>query len=73
MKPDIHPEYRAIQVTCTCGNIIETMSTMENFNVEICSNCHPFYSGKQKVMDTAGRIDRFNKKYANAGSAKAKQ
>jgi len=64
MKPDMHPQYPASRVTCACGNQIETRSTRGSFQVEICSNCHPFYTGKYKLVDTAGRIDRFKKKYA---------
>ena len=63
MKKDIHPNYKLTKITCVCGNVIETRSTGENINVEICSACHPFYTGKQKLVDTAGRIDRFNKRY----------
>jgi large subunit ribosomal protein L31 len=66
MKEGIHPKYYSVKAACSCGNIIETMSTQENFTVEICSACHPFFTGKQKLMDTAGRVDRFNKKYAKA-------
>ena len=59
MKPDIHPAYNTIQVTCACGNSFETRSTLgENLHVEICSACHPFYTGKQKIVDTAGRVGR---------------
>ena len=65
MKPDIHPELKASKITCTCGHIIETISTIGDITVEICSNCHPFYTGKQKIIDTAGRVDRFKKKYAH--------
>jgi large subunit ribosomal protein L31 len=64
MKPDIHPVYPPSRVTCACGNIVETKSTRGSFHVEICSNCHPFFTGKYKLVDTAGRIDRFRKKYA---------
>jgi large subunit ribosomal protein L31 len=64
MKAAIHPKYQFTQVTCACGNRFETRSTKAEINVEICSNCHPFYTGKQKLMDTAGRIERFNRKYA---------
>jgi large subunit ribosomal protein L31 len=64
MKPDMHPVYPAARVTCACGNAIETKSTRGSFSVEVCSNCHPFFTGKYKLMDTAGRIDRFRKKYA---------
>ena len=63
MKKDIHPEHTLTKITCVCGNVIETRSTVKNMNVEICSACHPFYTGKQKLVDTAGRIDRFNKRY----------
>ena len=64
MKPDIHPEYRKSVITCVCGNTFETRSTLGNLHVEICSNCHPFYTGKQKLLDSAGRVERFNRKYA---------
>lgn len=70
MKPDIHPVYPASRVTCACGNIVETKSTRGSFTVEICSNCHPFFTGKYKLVDTAGRIDRFRKKYASNTGAK---
>ncbi len=63
MKQGIHPEYKASRITCACGNVIETRSTAGDMSVEICSNCHPFYTGKQKLVDTAGRVERFNKKY----------
>ena len=63
MRDGIHPNYEATTITCACGNVIETRSTVKNINVEICSACHPFYTGKQKLVDTAGRIDRFNKRY----------
>ncbi len=64
MKADIHPKYDEINVTCSCGNKFQTRSTLgENLGVEICSQCHPFYTGKQKIIDTAGRVDRFNQKY----------
>ncbi len=71
MKAAIHPEYREITVTCTCGNSFKTRSTLtEDLNVEVCSSCHPFYTGKQKIVDTAGRVDKFRKKYAAAGGAR---
>ena len=63
MKNDIHPKYHVTKIRCACGNEIETGSTKENITVEICSNCHPFFTGKQKLVDTAGRIERFRKKY----------
>ena len=63
MKDKIHPKYEMTQISCACGNIIETRSTIKNIKVEICSSCHPFFTGKQKLVDTAGRIERFRKKY----------
>ena len=63
MKPDMHPTYPPCRITCACGNVIETRSTRGSFHVEICSNCHPFFTGKQKLVDTAGRIERFRRKY----------
>ena len=63
MKADIHPKYLVTKIRCACGNVIETGSTKDNITVEICSNCHPFFTGKQKLVDTAGRIERFRKKY----------
>jgi large subunit ribosomal protein L31 len=67
MKKDIHPKYEEIAVTCSCGAKFETRSTLgkKELHIEVCSLCHPFYTGKQKVMDTAGRIDRFTKKFGN--------
>ncbi len=64
MKEGIHPGYAKTTITCACGNVIETMSTRKDIKVEICSQCHPFITGKQKIMDTAGRVERFKKKYA---------
>lgn len=64
MKPNIHPAYSEITVTCSCGNSFQTRSTLgDALTVEVCSQCHPFYTGKQKMLDTAGRVDRFRKKY----------
>ena len=63
MKKDIHPEYHKVTVRCGCGNTFETRSTSKEVHAEICSACHPFYTGKQKYVDTAGRIERFEKKY----------
>ena len=63
MKEGIHPEFKKTTITCHCGNVIETMSTKENIKVEICSKCHPFYTGQQKATTARGRIDKFNKKY----------
>ena len=59
MKPNLHPMYRKIEVVCACGNRFETRSTSASIHVEVCSNCHPFYTGKQNLIDTAGRVDRF--------------
>ena len=64
MKEGIHPEYKETTITCVCGNVIKTKSTKQDIKVEICSQCHPFMTGKQKIMDTAGRVERFKKKYA---------
>jgi len=63
MKDGIHPKYEPTTITCACGNVIETRSTAKDIKVEICSNCHPFFTGKQKLVDTAGRVERFKKKY----------
>ena len=64
MKPEIHPQYNEINVACACGNTFKTRSTMkDDLQIEICSECHPFFTGKQKLVDTAGRVDRFNKRY----------
>ena len=69
MKAGIHPEYKEITVTCTCGNKFSTRSTIgQDLAVEVCSNCHPFYTGKQKIVDTGGRVDKFRKKYAAAAA-----
>jgi large subunit ribosomal protein L31 len=65
MKPDIHPVYPPARIVCACGNTIETRSTRGSFHVEICSNCHPFFTGKYKLVDTAGRVERFRKKYSD--------
>jgi large subunit ribosomal protein L31 len=62
MKEGIHPEYKETSITCVCGNVIKTKSTKQDIKVEICSQCHPFMTGKQKIMDTAGRVERFKKK-----------
>jgi large subunit ribosomal protein L31 len=63
MKAAIHPSYHVTTVTCACGNVFETGSIKQNLRVEICSNCHPFYTGKQKFIDAGGRVDKFKKKY----------
>lgn len=65
MKPDIHPKYEEVTVNCSCGNSFKTRSTLgkPEMHIEVCSACHPFYTGQQKIMDTAGRVDRFRQKY----------
>ncbi len=63
MKENLHPEYHETTVTCACGNVINTRSTKKDVKVEICSKCHPFYTGKQKLIDTSGRVDMFKKRY----------
>lgn len=65
MKENIHPKYKKTNITCACGNAIETASVIEGLKVEICNNCHPFFTGTQKIMDTEGRVERFKKRYAN--------
>jgi large subunit ribosomal protein L31 len=74
MKDAIHPKYNEVQVTCSCGNQFTTRSTTptKQLHIEVCSQCHPFYTGKQKVMDTAGRIDKFRQRYGNKSAAGAK-
>ena len=67
MKQGIHPKYEVATVTCACGNVFETRSTKGNMQVDICNVCHPFYTGKQRVVDTAGRIDKFRQKYGMLG------
>ena len=69
MKASVHPEYTEIKVSCSCGNTFKTRSTLDqDLQVEVCSSCHPFYTGKQKMLDTAGRVDKFRKKYAAAAA-----
>lgn len=68
MKEGIHPSYGPARITCSCGNVIETHSTREHVSVEICAVCHPFYTGKQRLVDTAGRVERFNRKYSQPSS-----
>lgn len=65
MKADIHPNYSEVSVTCSCGNSFKTSSTLgkDSLNIEVCSQCHPFFTGKQKIVDTAGRVDKFRQKY----------
>ena len=69
MKKDIHPKYETTTIRCACGNSIEAGSTAQDVTVEICSKCHPFFTGKQKLIDTAGRIERFKRKYAKFNEA----
>ena len=74
MKSDIHPEYGESKISCACGNVIETRSTVKDMHVNTCSSCHPFFTGQAKYIDTEGRVERFRKRYANApraGAAKA--
>ena len=71
MKEGIHPQYPGARVTCACGNTFLTRSTRGDFQVDVCAACHPFYTGKHKVMDVAGRVDKFRKKYAAAQAQKA--
>ena len=72
MKDGIHPDYNAVVVSCACGNKFETRSTSKELNVDVCSACHPFYTGKQRVLDTAGRVAKFQQKYAKVQAKKAK-
>jgi large subunit ribosomal protein L31 len=72
MKAGIHPEYNDVQVTCSCGNTFTTRSTLgKPLHVEVCAVCHPFWTGKQKIVDTAGRVERFRQKYSTKGRASA--
>lgn len=73
MKTNIHPDYHEVQIVCACGSTFQTRSTYKDtvLHVEICSNCHPFFTGKQKLVDSAGRVERFQKKYANYRKDKA--
>lgn len=75
MKPNTHPEYKAVKVVCSCGSTFVTGSTLgkEQLQLEVCSMCHPFYTGTQKIVDTAGRVDRFRQKYGLKGKDEAKK
>lgn len=73
MKTDIHPEYKMTKVTCSCGNSFITRSTQDELHVELCSECHPFYTGKQKLVDSGGRVERFEKKYGKRPNPKLSQ
>ncbi|MDF7650916.1 50S ribosomal protein L31 [Candidatus Pantoea formicae] len=71
MKQGIHPKYEAVTITCSCGNVINTRSTMTGtLNLDVCGKCHPFYTGKQRVVDSGGRVDRFNKRFSVPTSKK---
>ena len=70
MKPEIHPNYSDIKATCSCGNVIQTRSTLgQDLLIDVCSECHPFYTGKQKIMDAGGRVERFRKRFGNRSAA----
>jgi large subunit ribosomal protein L31 len=69
MKTGIHPEYTPTRITCACGRVTETFATVDELHVEICSHCHPFFTGRQKLVDTAGRVERFRRKYSAASAA----
>ncbi|MDG1839181.1 MAG: 50S ribosomal protein L31 [Dehalococcoidia bacterium] len=66
MKSEVHPEYVVTSISCACGFSWETRSTKENLKVDVCSNCHPFFTGEQRIVDTAGRVERFNKRYSRS-------
>ena len=68
MKQGIHPNYVDCKITCACGNVIETRSTRPEIRVEVCNKCHPFYTGKQKRVDTGGRVDRFNRRFGRTAN-----
>ncbi len=70
MKPDIHPKYEEAKVVCACGESFVTRSTRKDIHVDICSSCHPFFTGKQKIVDTEGRVEKFKKKYAKKAAKK---
>jgi len=71
VKPAIHPNYSEATITCACGNVIKTYSAQGSFTIDVCSQCHPFYTGRQKLVDTAGRVDRFRKRYAAHSAAQS--
>jgi large subunit ribosomal protein L31 len=73
MKQALHPSYKDIKISCACGNVIETRATTDHISVEICSNCHPFYTGKAKLIDTEGRVERFLNKYKKKTPAAPKR
>lgn len=72
MQQDIHPKYEEITATCSCGNVIKTRSTLaKDIHLDVCSACHPFYTGKQKMLDSGGRVDRFKKRFGSRGAKKS--
>jgi large subunit ribosomal protein L31 len=71
VKPNVHPVYQTITAHCQCGNTFETRSTAKAISVEVCAQCHPYFTGKQRLVDTAGRVDRFRRKYAASPAAEA--
>ena len=73
MKTDIHPEYATTRVHCACGNKFETRSTIAEISTDVCAECHPFYTGKQRLVDTAGRVERFRQKYLSPDAKKAEK
>jgi large subunit ribosomal protein L31 len=73
MKKGVHPKYMHCVITCACGNKIETRSTVEKMSVDLCSNCHPFFTGKQKIVDSAGRVEKFRSKYSKQKTTKKKK
>ena len=68
MKADIHPKYETALIVCACGNQVETRSTRDRIHLDVCGNCHPFYTGEQRIIDTAGRVERFNRRYQRPSS-----
>ena len=66
MRPDIHPELKAASISCACGTVFKTRSTAGSYSVDLCSDCHPFYTGKQKLVDAEGRVERFRRRYSKA-------
>jgi large subunit ribosomal protein L31 len=73
VKPGIHPKYEEVEVRCACGNTFKTKSTKNELHLEICSNCHPFFTGRQKLIDTEGRVDRFTKRFGAQSAASIKE
>ena len=73
MKADIHPDYKEATIQCTCGNVIQTRSTVPDLHIGICSACHPFFTGEQRFVDTAGRVDKFQKRFGDKGGARRKK